>query len=284
MREKSIRIRIGDSTFRMVSDDEYLPSMRQGWKSTIVNTIKTILGRNHFEPHTVRLFGALARKNDIVMDVGANIGCTVLLFAQVARQVHAFEPSPTTFRYLERNIAASGCSNIELYNLALGAKPGSSKIAYSPSNRAGGFISTHTQAGKGHVVETVQIETADTLVERAGIPRVDLMKIDVEGCERQVLEGATFLVRSNKPVVALELNHWCLNAFQRTSVPDFFDFLRSIFPIVYAVEGDTYADIHDPNDNYIVMYNHIIHFRYTTLIAGFDAQRFERFYQLYRRL
>jgi hypothetical protein len=70
------------------------------------------------------------------------------------------------------------------------------------------------------------------------------------------------------------LNHWCLNAFQRTSVPDFFDFLRGVFPFLYAVDGTDVRNLHDPDDSYNVMYQHIAHnFRYPNLVGAFDRSR-----------
>jgi hypothetical protein len=95
----------------------------------------------------------------------------------------------------------------------------------------------------------------------------------------------------DEPIVALELNHWCLNAFQRTSVPDFFDYLRSVFPYLYAVDM-RYAgslrdriqrellpfrydkkdarNLHDQDAAYHVMYRHILHgSSYPTLVGAF---------------
>jgi len=75
-----------------------------------------------------------------------------------------------------------------------------------------------------------------------------------------------------KPIVLLELNHWCLNAFRRIAVPDFFDMLRTVFPVLYAVETDnTTINLHDPDGAYHVMHSHIVNFRYPNIVAGFDG-------------
>lgn len=93
--------------------------------------------------------------------------------------------------------------------------------------------------------------------------------------------GAQKTLSSNRPVVVLELNHWCLNAFQRTSIPDFFDLLRSIFPILFAVDGSSYMNLHDESDSYIVMYHHILHMRFPNIVAGFDESRLDQFRSTY---
>ena len=64
-----------------------------------------------------------------------------------------------------------------------------------------------------------------------------------------------------------------VNALQRICVPDFFDYLCSIFPIVLAIEGDRFLDVRDPAERYIVMYHHINHFRYANLVAAFRTEQ-----------
>src|SRR5690348_11435791 len=193
--ERRARITVGDNTYEIASDDQYL----------------TGLG-TEFEPQTTALFRALFRPAAVVLDIGANIGCTSLLFSQRARRVVAFEPSPTTFRYLEQNIEAAAARNVELHNIALGAAPGVSTLTFAPSNRAGGFVSNQTTASAGHVTESITIDRLDDIACRFRIDAVDLIKIDVEGFELDVLKGGRETIDRFKPIVALELNHWCLNA------------------------------------------------------------------------
>lgn len=103
----------------------------------------------------------------------------------------------------------------------------------------------------------------------------------MEGFEGHVLRGGAKTLSTYKPLVVLELNHWCLNAFQRTSVPDFFDLLRSIFPILLAVDGSSYMNLHDTNDSYIVMYYHILQMRFLNILAAFDENQISKFKSAY---
>lgn len=255
---------IGGKSFTIFSDDDYL--------SMIVNG---------FEPETVKLFRALATGSDVVLDVGANIGCTALLFGELAKKVYAFEPSPTTFAFLEKNVAHASQTNVIPLNIGLGDEPGEFPLTNWPSNRTGAFISTQTQASAGHVVEKVVIRKVDEFVKSMNLTNIDFIKIDVEGFEGHVLRGATDMLQKNKPVVVLELNHWCLNAFQRTSIPDFFDLLRSIFPVLLAVDGSNYLNLNDEGESYHVMYHHIIHNRFRDIVAAFDESQISRFRALY---
>jgi FkbM family methyltransferase len=258
--EKAINVRIGSRSYLLSSDDDYLESMKDG-----------------FEPHTVRLLESLLSENSLVIDAGANIGCTSLLFASIASRVISFEPSPTTFKFLTRNVDRSGFSNIELHNCALGATPGVSRLSFAANNRSGGFISDKVKASAGHVEEVIRITTLDAVVRELKIPHVDFIKIDVEGFEKSVLEGAQQVLQRDRPAVVLELNHWCLNAFQRICVPDFLDYLGRIFPRLLAVEGNRYLDLHNESERYMVMYRHILQFQYTNVVCAFDADRLARF-------
>lgn len=217
---REITVDIGGAKYVIASDDDYLQQIQNG-----------------FEPEMVKLFRTLATDSEMALDIGANIGCTALLFSGLSRKVYAFEPSKTTFSFLEMNISRSGKENIFIQNIGLGAEPGESTLTFAPSNRSGGFVSNQTQASAGHIVEKIVIRQLDEVVKSLNLRPIDFIKIDVEGFEGQVLRGAEQTISSNRPVVVLELNHWALNAFQRTSVPDFFDQLRSIFPILLAVEG-----------------------------------------------
>jgi FkbM family methyltransferase len=255
--ERSVTTQIGARKYRIASDDNYLDHIK-----------------GTFEPAMVTLFASLVRDGDCVLDVGANIGCTSLLFSQVARQVFSFEPSPSTFSLLQKNLAQAQAQNVVAANLGLGNSEGSFELTFAPDNRSGGFVSNLTTASAGHQVETIRIVAGDAYLRGAHVDQVDFIKIDVEGFERNVIEGLAHTLSRCKPVVVLELNHWCLNAFQRTSVPDFFDFLRGVFPFLYAIDGADVRNLHDPNDAYHVMYQHIVHnFRYPNLVGAFDRSR-----------
>ncbi len=262
---KELKVEIGDQRFLIASDDEYLRQLRKG-----------------FEPEMVKLFRAVASGSRVVLDVGANIGCTALLFGQLAQSVHAFEPAPSTYAFLEQNVGRSGLRNITLHNYGVGAVAGEFSLTFSPVNRSGGFVSNQTQATEGHIVETIQIRQLDEVVRTLDLAAVDFIKIDVEGFEGDVLRGAKDTLAKFRPNVVMELNHFCLNALQRTSVPEFFDLIRSLFPIAVAVDGASYLDLHNESDRFVVMYNHILKMRFPNILAGFDEARLTQFRSTYR--
>lgn len=258
-------VEIGEKKYTLVSDDQYL---------------KQIQGR--FEPKIVKLFKTVANNSEVILDIGANIGCTALLFSELAQQVYAFEPAPSTFHFLKQNIDNSGLDNIALQNIGLGAEPGEFTLTFSPANRSGGFVSNRTQVNAGHVTEKIMVRQLDEVLRSLDISKVDFIKIDVEGFERQVLQGATQALSTYQPTVVLELNHWCLNVFQRTSIPDFLDFLRSQFPILLAIDHSSYLNLHDEAESYTVMYHHVLQGNFPNILAAFDESRLEQFRKLYK--
>jgi len=262
---RELQVDIGGKKYTIASDDDYLDYIRKG-----------------FEPEMVKLFRVLATDSETILDVGANIGCTTLLFGELAKNVYAFEPSPSTFLFLERNIASSGRKNIFPQNIGLGDVSSEFSLTFAPSNRSGGYVSNHTTASTGHIVEEIVVRQLDEVTRSMDFKTIDFIKIDVEGYEGHVLRGAREVLSNNKPVVVLELNHWCLNAFQRTSIPDFFDLLRSMFPILLAVDGEGYMDLHSKNDSYVVMYLHILQMRFPNIVCGFDEIQVAQFKSLYK--
>ena len=258
-------VSIGGKTYGISSDDKYLEHIG-----------------SDFEPDMVRMFTKVATGSECTLDIGANIGCTALLFGGISKKVYAFEPSRSTFSFLEKNVARAGMDNVFTRNIGLGSEAGEFTLTFSPSDRSGGFVSNQTQASVGHAVENIVIRRLDDVIDELQIEKVDFMKIDVEGFEGHVLRGAQETLAAHKPVVVMELNHWCLNAFQRTSVPDFFDFIRGIFPVLYAVEGSNYLNLHDEGESYAVMYNHIIHMKFGNILAAYHHDQIQRFLDSYQ--
>lgn len=262
---RKVEVDIGGRRYQITSDDTYLEHIKGG-----------------FEPETVSLLRVLATDSSVILDIGANIGCTALLFGELSKFVYAYEPSKTTFNFLKINIVNAEINNIFLHNIGLGDQAGDFTLTFNPANRSGGFVSNQISASDGHTTENIVVSTLDEEVNKLRLKKIDFIKIDVEGFEGHVLRGATNSLRNFKPKVLLELNHWCLNAFQRTCIPDFFDYLRSIFPILLAVDGDRFLDLHNTHESYVVMYHHILHMKFPNIIGAFhqnDLSVFKKCYQ-----
>lgn len=246
-------IQIGDQTREVSSDDRYLEHMGEV-----------------FEPDMTALFKALIDPGMVVADVGANIGMTALLFSDLAKHVYAFEPGRSIFDILSGNVA--GIDNIEPVNVGMGEQPGDQTLTFMKANRSGGWVGdTIKLENQDYTTETIQIETLDTFFfDRADRP--DFIKLDVEGFEPSVLRGAHALLARHKPTVVLELNHFCLNVVHGVTLPDFLAQLRSLFPVLLAVDKGNLrlANLHEPDAAYMVMHDHATKFSFPNIVAGFD--------------
>ncbi|MBS1816593.1 MAG: FkbM family methyltransferase [Acidobacteria bacterium] len=134
------------------------------------------------------LFRSYLRPGDTVVDVGANVGLYTLACAVAVGptgRVYAIEPSPRVAGYLSGNVRLNRASQVEVLNVALGEHEATlhfSDESQDDRNRI-------TDAGTGHTVRVVRLD--DLPIAGAEIA---LLKIDVEGYEKFVLDGATGLL------------------------------------------------------------------------------------------
>jgi FkbM family methyltransferase len=142
-----------------------------------------------------------------MLDAGGNIGLTALILATLrpSGQVHVFEASPENARLLRRNLEMNLVRNCIVVEAALGDAPG--RIALAGSGAAVHVLSA---AQPTDDLQSVPMITLDDYAREHGLPRVDLIKRDVEGYEPAVLAGAAGLIARDAPPIYMEFNAWCL--------------------------------------------------------------------------
>lgn len=152
----------------------------------------------------------LLRPRDVLVDIGAWIGPTVLYAAAKGAQVHAFEPDPVAFKWLVASIAANQGfeSRVTLYNAALSDSVGSIPL-YTRSNsgdpKLGNSESSFFSDGRAPEA-TAQTLRADEMLSRNPLNSARLIKIDIEGAEYIVIPNIRPILESRKPTVYLSLH------------------------------------------------------------------------------
>lgn len=153
-----------------------------------------------FSELEAQLFTGLVRPGMLVVEVGSNIGAHTVHLAKLVGEnggVVAFEAQRVIFQMLCANLALNGIENTDAKCMAVGAAPGEivvPRLDYRGDNNFGGIA---LGGDDGDAVEMIAI---DNLL----LPACHLMKIDVEGMEKQVLEGARQTIGRFRPYLYVE--------------------------------------------------------------------------------
>ncbi|MEP6925613.1 MAG: FkbM family methyltransferase, partial [Pyrinomonadaceae bacterium] len=180
----------------------------------------TVYFLGEYEPVVTKIVASLINKGDVCIDAGANFGWfTTLLHklcsksnqtgvnaAESNGEVHAFEPLPDIFRKLELNCELNDFSgNIFLNNCALGDTNQTIEI-HRFKNMPSGHSSLAAAAGEDFETVTTQLITLDSYLEKRAIANVHFVKVDVEGAELMLLQGAKRLFKQEiPPFVIMEM-------------------------------------------------------------------------------
>jgi FkbM family methyltransferase len=146
------------------------------------------------------LLHRLVAPGDVVVEAGANIGSHTVGLAKAVGPggiVHAMEPQPAVFALLASQIALNGLDHVRLHQVGLGASDGEIALPEIDYGRRGNFGGIALGSG----TRTVPLRRVDTLV---GERKVALIKVDVEGMERDVLIGAETIIRRDWPRLYIE--------------------------------------------------------------------------------
>jgi FkbM family methyltransferase len=187
----------GDCRIQVPLDAEVYDAFQYfGWKEPA--TVEEYLG-----------FMNVAAKAKILWDVGALFGFFSLVFAlkSADRRALAFEPNPDSRAKLEECVHLNPTAQIEVFDFAVGL-PGK-VVEFEPGFHYTAVAESPARTGNDNSVlkETVAIKTMsiDELIEKNFAPP-DIIKIDVEGHEFDVLQGARKLLLAKKPILCLELH------------------------------------------------------------------------------
>jgi len=183
-----------------------------------------------FEPNEFAYLETRLRPGMVFVDAGANEGIYTLFAAKKVGpqgRVVAIEPSVRERALLEANIALNRLGNVRVHGVALGEAHGTVELrlaeaAHAGQNTLGSFI---YQGVRESALATVPMVTLDELLD--GAPRVDFIKLDVEGAELRVLRGALATLARCKPELLIEVSPEALRR-QSGSREEVFDLLRGL--------------------------------------------------------
>jgi len=190
-----------------------------------------------FEPEVVQLAQQLIKKGTVVLDVGANFGQMSIMFSQFAGSkgfVYSFEADDFIYDVLKKNITANNCTNIKPVCKAVYNKNGDVMLyPVQDFKRFGSYGSygLDPKAKEGREVETITIDSLNIQEP------ISFMKVDVQGSDLFVLQGAVETIKRHNMPILFEYEEQFGEEFN-AKWQDYSDFIESIS---YRIEKTIYG-------------------------------------------
>lgn len=180
------------------------------------------------EQKAIDRFISHLKKSDTVIDIGANIGYTTLLFSKacVNGKVFSVEPSKELFRAVEDHLKLNHITNAKVLNIGLGEKEKTVRL-YKVSETNSGMNRVLEEQDIPFNSESIHIKTLDEVVREEKIAKVNAIKIDVEGYEFNILKGAHKTLEKDHPILLIEIDD--MNLKEQNATPtELFKFLIAL--------------------------------------------------------
>ena len=172
----------------------------------------------------------LLTPGDVCVDIGANIGVMTFLAAAAvgpSGRVLAVEPNPDNVQLLYRGLLLNGYTNVEVLPVAASSRRAVFSLVGRSNTHLEGADAT---AAQGTFVQSVALD--DTL---GLLPRLDVVKMDVEGHEPEAFRGFRRNIERHRPSLLLEFNPRCLSGVQGQDPTAFAREILALYPRVRAI-------------------------------------------------
>lgn len=167
---------------------------------------QAIVATRDYEPHLRRFLMESIKPGQVVVDVGANVGCLCFQAAQLVGErgrVIAIEPNPDNVQLLYAGILLNEWSQVQVLPCAAWDTPGIMSLKGGASNT---YLVPATTLDEGRAyTQLIRLDEA-----LASVDRIDLIKIDIEGHEPRAIRGASGLIERHHPTLLTEFNPRCL--------------------------------------------------------------------------
>jgi FkbM family methyltransferase len=162
---------------------------------------------NKFEKDETDYMCKVLKKGDVFIDIGSNIGLFSLIASKIVGdegKVLCFEPSPLTFSRLKENVTINNFNNLDIRNLGLSDAIGELTFYVSNNGYDAWNSFSPSKDNKLELSINVPVSTLDFELNEIDKSKIKLVKIDVEGWEKFVLQGAKDFLTNFNPIVMVE--------------------------------------------------------------------------------
>lgn len=190
------------------------------------------------ERKSTRIMERFVRPDDVILELGANIGYYVLIESTVLSDngyIYAVEPAPDNVELLKKNIALNNIKNIEVSNMAMSNRKGTAKLYLGQACNLHSLINSSGSSDAKYV--EVQTDTIDNFLK--GKKPITFLRMDVEGYETEVIDGMQDTLKSQSfKRLFVEIHP------HRVSTAKMQNFLKTLhdygFEIAHSVFRDTF--------------------------------------------
>jgi len=195
-----------------------------------------------FEPNEFAFLNGVLAPGMRFVDAGANEGIYSLFAASRVGQtgrVYSFEPSPREIERLKNNLSLNNFPQLQIFPFALSDENGFSSFSIAEDEHSG--VNRFGAPPRGvKMIHSVNVPTRrlDDVAEQEGWDRVDVLKIDVEGAENRLIEGAAHILRTMRPLILFECSASALEG-SGSSREELLEKLRSFDYVIYRFDEST---------------------------------------------
>ncbi|MFZ2152705.1 MAG: FkbM family methyltransferase [Microgenomates group bacterium] len=207
------KIKLNGLDFRYRDDDKYIGQ-------------RVALGK--YEEYETKLMLSQLNNNSVVVDVGANIGYYTLLLSQKCKMVYAFEPDKKCFEILKKNVEKNNLGNVKLFNIGISDKEEKKYLIRDEDNLGNSKINPSKSPFNKGDLQPANCERLDDILINEH--KIDLIKIDTQGWEPQVIEGAKKIIKRDSPTLFLE---YTPSEYKDKSM---INFLRGIYKNIWSID------------------------------------------------
>ncbi len=170
--------------------------------------LSKLIFEGNFELNEITFLKKILKKGDFFLDIGANIGLFSIHASRIIGdkgKIISFEPSPITFSRLKENIDLNDFKNIDIRNIGISDNKGELTLNISESGHdAWDTFAVNIDKKMFNKCTTVPVHTLDEELKDIDKEKIALVKIDVEGWEKFVLNGAKEFLTNHEPILMVE--------------------------------------------------------------------------------
>ncbi len=189
-----------------------------------------------YEPHVTQAIKDLLKPGAIFIDIGANIGYFTMLAASLVGsqgRVFAFEPNPANCELIRLSCDQNGFEHVQLFENALAES--AQLFDFCGDGGSNGRIIHETEANEEAAEYQVQAVTLDETLP--DLPRVDLIKMDIEGAEPRAWQGMMNIVHEHRPTIIFEFSPPTIRQTSQVEPEIMLNSMQTIYEL-YALPAD----------------------------------------------